>query len=161
MSIDAITPTSTPSPVDYALPYPGILPDNPLYFVKVARDSLVGFLIAEPNKKAEFGLHQADKGLQSAVLLLKKDSTKEKLALASLRRGNAYFADAVVQIKEARKQKYVMNDIIDKLLVSAKKHKEVYKEIQKKNPSIKNEVRELEKKMIEFEKSVESISKQN
>ena len=33
----------TPVPVAYQLPFPGLLPDNPLYFLKTMRDRLVVF----------------------------------------------------------------------------------------------------------------------
>ena len=33
--------------VNYELPYPGMLPDNPFYFLKVLRDGIVKLLINE------------------------------------------------------------------------------------------------------------------
>src|SRR5438105_4293482 len=65
----ALTPTQMP---DYKLPYPGILPDNPLYFIKTARDRLVGFLISDPVRKAEFDVLQADKRIGMGELLVSK-----------------------------------------------------------------------------------------
>ncbi len=44
---------------EYALPYPGILPDNVLYNLKVFRDKVFEFLIIDPVKKADFYLLQA------------------------------------------------------------------------------------------------------
>ncbi len=67
--------------VDYTLPYPGILPDNPLYPLKAFRDRMVSVLIADPVKKSLFNLLQADKRLQSAVYLLyDHDTTNIQLA---------------------------------------------------------------------------------
>ena len=48
---------------EYILPYPGILLDHPLYFLKNLRDQVMEFLISDPTKKAEFSLLQSDKFL--------------------------------------------------------------------------------------------------
>ena len=56
-----------PSPINYPLAYPGILPDNPLYPLKMLRDRIVFFLINDPFKKAEFNLLQADKRLGAGL----------------------------------------------------------------------------------------------
>src|SRR5258708_61565 len=55
--------------IQYELPYPGILPDNPLYFLKTFRDTIVLFLISEPWKKADFDLQQADKLVNASIYL--------------------------------------------------------------------------------------------
>ncbi|MBI3576483.1 hypothetical protein HY086_00365, partial [Candidatus Gottesmanbacteria bacterium] len=61
--------------VEYLLPYPGILPDNPLYFLKAARDKIIEFLIADPVRKAEFYILQSDKRLGMTSMLLEKGNT--------------------------------------------------------------------------------------
>jgi hypothetical protein len=53
--------------VDYVLPYPGILPDNPIYFLKDLRDKIMEMLIADPVKKMEFHLLQSDKFIGMAL----------------------------------------------------------------------------------------------
>ena len=55
--------------VDYQLPYPGMLPDNPLYFLKVFRDNLTSFFINKPLDKAHFDLLQSDKDVEASYLL--------------------------------------------------------------------------------------------
>lgn len=52
---------------DYLLPYPGILPDHPLYFLKSLRDKILEALIVDPLRKSEFYLLQADKRLNMGV----------------------------------------------------------------------------------------------
>src|SRR3989344_1770388 len=74
--------------VDYDLPYPGLLPDHPLYFLKMMRDSAIGFLISDPLKKAEFDLLQADKRLNSGLYLLHNDKDKNaELAQSTISKG--------------------------------------------------------------------------
>src|SRR5260370_38981843 len=66
------------SKMDYQLPYPGILPDNPLYELNALRDRIYGFLISDPLKKSEFDLLQADKRLAVGISLFNKG--KKELA---------------------------------------------------------------------------------
>src|SRR3990172_8326684 len=59
--------------VSYELPYPGrILPDGPLWFLKVARDK--AWLIVTPSnlRKAELNLLFANKRLSASKLLFEK-----------------------------------------------------------------------------------------
>lgn len=69
--------------IKYDLAYPGILPDNPLYKIKVLRDKISTILIQDPAKKAEFYLLQADKGILAAAMLVDKNKIDlaEKTAL--------------------------------------------------------------------------------
>ena len=47
--------------VIYNLPYPGLLPDNPLYITKIMRDKITDFLTRDNLKKAELYLLYSDK----------------------------------------------------------------------------------------------------
>jgi hypothetical protein len=49
--------------VEYYLPYPGLLPDNPLYYLKAIRENIQKFFISDPLRKAQFDLLQANKTL--------------------------------------------------------------------------------------------------
>lgn len=75
-----ITETPTPpvassSPkIKYDLAYPGILPDNPLYKIKVLRDKITKSLISDNYKKIDFYLLQADKGILATAMLLDKNN---------------------------------------------------------------------------------------
>jgi len=60
------------SPSAYQLPYPGMLPDHPLYKLKVLRDKIILFFIRDPFKKAAKHLHMADKELLMALKLAEK-----------------------------------------------------------------------------------------
>src|ERR1700683_4754974 len=73
-STSAIAPS--PSSVDYQLPYPGMLPDNPLYFLKVFRDTLTSFFINKPLDKANFDLLQSDKNVEASYLLVTQEQGK-------------------------------------------------------------------------------------
>lgn len=153
-SSSSALPTPTP---EYQLPYPGLLPDNPLYFLKMGRDKVMGFLISDPLKKAEFNLLQADKRLNAGVLLAKKTG-KENLAISTLSKGENYFEEAIAKIREAKKQGMEISEISRKLFLSNKKHQEVIKEIAKKiSPSNRQGINYLQQRMSNFEKEVNSL----
>ena len=96
-TVVAATPTEmmvsvTPSPMmeasaegiaqkkaEYVLPYPGILADHTLYFLKKFRDQILEKLISDPAKKVEFSVLQADKQLNAGIFL----EAKGKMALAA------------------------------------------------------------------------------
>ena len=62
-----------PESTQYMLVYPGMLPDSPLYKLKVLRDKITTFLISDPIKKIDFYLLRADKGLLASSMLLDKN----------------------------------------------------------------------------------------
>lgn len=147
--------------VEYELPYPGILPDNPLYFLKAARDRIVGFLISDPLKKAEFNLLQGDKRLNSAVFLFKKGKEKYSLALSTASKGENYFEEAIEKAREAKKQGMDTNDILRRLSDSAYKHQEVIKSFEKTaGQDFKKDIVSLEKRTGDFKKQVDLLRSQ-
>lgn len=116
--------TSTKAKVEYQLPYPGILPDNPLYFLKAGRDKLMDFLIVEPVRKTEFYILQADKRLGMAMMLLDKGSTT--LAETTLSKGQTYMDKAVSTIVNAKAGgRDVPGYAVERLTLSLAKHAEV------------------------------------
>ncbi|MFH1832888.1 MAG: DUF5667 domain-containing protein [Candidatus Levyibacteriota bacterium] len=144
--------------VDYQLPYPGLLPDSPLYIFKTIRDRIIGFLVSDPLKKAEFNLLMADKRLISGVELIKKNKTKEDLAYSTISKGENYFQEAIVKIKEAKKQGSDTTKILTKLSIASRKHKEVLVSLEKQvTPEKRATLLNLEKRVDEFEKEVDGI----
>jgi len=147
--------------IEYTLPYPGILPDNPLYFLKAARDKIVSFLISDPLKKAEFNLLAADKRLNSGVFLFKKGKDKYSLAISTVSKGENYFEEAITKVKEAKKQGMDTNDILRRLSDSAYKHQEVIGSFEKtSSKDFKEEIVSLQKRAEDFKKKVDLLKAQ-
>lgn len=118
------TPMPAPTPVEYALPYPGMLPDHPLYFLKNLRDRIIELLITDPINKAEFYLLQADKKLNMSIILT--DMGKTSAAQDTLAQSFASRAKAVALIQSlAHSGKNVPPFVLEKLSLSILKHKEV------------------------------------
>ncbi len=119
--------------VIYTLPYPGILPDNPLYILKVIRDRVVEWFTRDNIKKAEFDLLLSDKRAAMAVELAKQG--KDKLAIDTFAKGEKYFIKIPNLLKEAKKQgTSPSSDFVSKLKVSNAKHRELLNNLLKDFP---------------------------
>lgn len=145
---------------NYELPYPGLLPDHPLYFIKMLRDRVIGFFISDPIKKAEFDILQADKRLNGAIYLFyKKSSEKDELAISTISKGQNYFDDALVKIKLAKQQGINISDINTKLKASLKGHGLTLKNIESKvSEKTKKKLKVSQKRIYDLEKQATSIN---
>jgi len=143
---------------EYVLPYPGILPDSPLYFLKAIRDRIINFLISDPIKKTDFNLLQADKRLNEGIMLFAKGETKYNLAITTISKGENYFDEAIKQIVQARKQGKDINNITSRLYQSSFKHEEVIKQLENKVAgNVKQGLIVQEKRVKEFKKMVKAL----
>lgn len=112
---------------DYELPYPGLLPDSPLYFLRITRDKIVGFLISDPLKKSEFNLLQADKRLNAGIYLFnsaKQNENKMKLAVSTVSKAENYFEEALSKMQEAKMQGKEISGIERNLRNALRKHEQ-------------------------------------
>lgn len=116
--------SATPSSqqINYDLPYPGLLPDSPLYFLRIIRDRVVGFLISDPLKKSEFDLLQADKRLNAGIYLFNKG--KISLSISTISKAENYFGEAIDKMEEAKKQGEAIKDMREKLNNASEKHEQ-------------------------------------
>lgn len=123
-------PTPISARVEYVLPYPGILPDNPLYFLKNLRDKIIEMLISDPMNKAEFYILQADKKLNMSVMLA--GSGKSTLAQEVLTQALVSRTQAVVFLETTvQSGKQVPGFVVEKLTLSLRKHQEVLTDMKK------------------------------
>lgn len=156
--------TVTPSPApmqDYALPYPGLLPDNPLYVVKTFRDQVIAFFISDPVKKSSFYLLQADKRLEATWYLLKEGNSKDTLALSTLSKSNNYLDLALSQAQVAEKSGENMNGLPQQLRNAITKHEAVVATIaQNLTAGNKTAALQEDRRLDDFAKSAAAISTQ-
>lgn len=115
----------TPTPIDYQMPYPGILPDSPLYKFKTLRDRIVSFLISDPIKKGEFNLLTSDKRIGAAQMLYNGHVKDTQLISDTVSKGENYFSEALTQVHFAKKQGANTNDLLHRMFLSNKKHLEI------------------------------------
>ena len=110
----------------YPLPFPGILPNHPLYFLKVVRDTLIEKMITNEIKKAEFYILQADKRLQMSLEL----SGDEYTSLREATRNEAFLyreKSLTTLLNAFEKNIIVPRYVLEKLLVSTKNMKKCYR----------------------------------
>lgn len=122
------TPSSetTPKSVNYELAYPGMLPDNPFYVLKVIRDGVVKMLINDPFKRAKFSLLNSDKRVFAGKLLL--DKGKDALALETIEKSNNYLDDTVAAVRDLKRQNPKSPDaepFLQQLKTAIHKHREL------------------------------------
>jgi hypothetical protein len=103
--------------IDYALAYQGkILPDNPLWYLKVLRDKAWLAITFNDAKKADLNLLFADKRLNASLELFKNN--KPDLGTSTLSKSGKYMEKAGEQAKDNK-------DLLNKLALSSLKHRQV------------------------------------
>ena len=128
-----ILPAATESgqtPVDYYLPYPGILPDHFLYPIKMIRDRILVFFTTDPLKKAELFLLFADKRIGAAKSLV--EGGKQELGVTTLTKAEKYLEKAVNQENVAREKGKDTIAFLEKMAKASLKHEELLLEIKEK-----------------------------
>ena len=123
--------------VDYYLPYPGILPDHPLYWLKMVRDRVGLITVTGKTAKAEKLLLYADKRLGAAWALI--DGNKLPLGVSTLTKAEKYLEQAV-QLRD----NFADQNKLDK---AVKKHLEVLAILKEKTGSYSNLVEEMMMKL--------------
>lgn len=119
--------------VIYEFPYPGILPDHPLYFLKVSRDKLLDFFTRDPLKKVNLYLLFSDKRVKMAEFLSKKG--KSDLAIATASKSEKYFLKIPELLKASKKQgNGATSEFLERVRSSNVKHKEILEMLLKELP---------------------------
>lgn len=150
------------STVDYQLPYPGILPDNPLYPLKVLRDKIYDFFLRDPLKKAEFRLLMADKRLFMAIMLA--DRKKIQLAQQTISKSSKYYEEAVLTLYKAQKEGREITELRSRLIKAGEKHQEIILGLMEDSPEeIKRGLQESLERIVKYreELSSKSLNMQN
>ncbi len=141
------------SEVNYTLPYPGILPDHPLYFVKLLRDQILELLIVDKLRKLEFFVLVADKHVAMVAELVQKENMD--LAGTILVRGVDYFAKALTTGKAYQETGTALpGHIKEKMRFASQKYIEVLTHIKIREDSaldkrVKSEVERIQQLQLE------------
>lgn len=115
------------SGVEYSLPYPGILPDHPVWFVKVVRDRLWRVLTIDPLKRANRTLFLADKRLIASKQLFEKGNFEMGVATAA--KAERYLENALAEAKDAKVKGKNADGFFETLAKSALTHREILEEV--------------------------------
>ncbi len=156
------TAGSSSATIDYILPYAGILPDSPFYFMKTFRDKVVSFFVTDPKKQAEFDLLQADKRLVAGRYLFTESHPKYSLALDTISKGENYFFFGIENASIAKKQGEDVNGLLDTMLTASLKHKEVLIALEESSPmSYQPIIAGQVKRVEDFTKQVTSLKQKH
>lgn len=123
----------TPTTIDYNLPYPGILPNHPLYFLKNIRDEILLFFTRSLLKNSRVRLLIADKNLGMATQLI--DLGLDKEAIQVLQKGEKHLLVAILQLQELKKRGELPAGAVDKFELAARKHEDVINHLMNQNLS--------------------------
>lgn len=116
---------------EYTLPWPGILPDNRLYKLKVLRNKIIARIIINPVKRVEFDLLMADKTIYTSKLLV--DKGEIVLAKDTALKGENYYSILVQDYNRALLHgKKIPESLDSKITLAAIKHQEIFKELENK-----------------------------
>lgn len=139
-----VTPVATKS--SYFLAYPGILPDNPLYKIKMIRDRLKIWFTGETVEKASLYLLYSDKRLGAGKILI--EGGKPELGIPTLVKGERYFESAILETEKAKREGKDISLLQNSLKEASLKHEEILNEIMEKvDPSGKSAVEDIVKYM--------------
>lgn len=123
---------------EYILPFPGLLPDHPLYFLKNFRDLLLDKLIVDPIRKSEFYLLQSDKKLAMTISFIEKGNIPR--AEEVLAKSGKHMEQSIGGLMTLKSQgKAVSGDIVDRITRALVKHEEVLTEFIQKAQGIEKE----------------------
>lgn len=109
--------------IEYYLPYPGVLPDSPLYKVKMVRDRISMWLTFGEEKKAERELLYADKRINAAVVL--SEGGKKSLGVSTATKASKYLYGSFVKLEKAAKSGKDVKSMLLKLGKASAKHAEI------------------------------------
>lgn len=138
--------------VEYYLPYPGILPDSPLYKLKAVRDRVSLLTTFDPIKKAEKELFLADKRINAAQALY--EGGKVDLAISVATKAEKYLASSTANTIKLSDEGKDVKSHLAKLSLASLKHIDLLTGFKEKsNPS---QVIVIEKTIME----VDSLHKQ-
>ncbi len=129
----AATPSASVSPtpaVEYYLPYPGILPDNPLYKLKMVRDRIVLWLTFDPLKKSQLELLYADKRVNAAWEL--EQGGKSSLGVSTATKAEKYLEQSANGVIDLQKQGLDVKSQLLTLQSAATKHTELLQTMQER-----------------------------
>lgn len=136
-TVALIQPVVANVTVEYVLPYPGILPTHPLYFLKMMRDQIVEALISDPVKRADFYITQADKKLSMALAL--SDAKKSKEMLRAIDDALTLRQKSIKQLEELRgANQEIPGYISDQLTRSLSKHLEVITQLKQDKKAVQD-----------------------
>lgn len=137
------------SGVEYSLPYPGILPDSPIWPVKAFRERLDLYFTFDPLEKAQKTLFLADKRISAAKKLFEKGDISRSVATAA--KAEKYLEAALIKSRDADVRGKDASGFFETLFKASLTHRQVLEEMMVKAP---DEGKPMLNKTLDYPKAV-------
>ena len=121
-----------PETEEYPLPYPGFLPDHPLYFLKMTRDRIQLWFTGQPLARAKLLLHYSDKRISASLALAEKG--KVGLAVSTATKAEKYLTQAIDAAKLAETRGDNTKDFYRQLFAATEQHEKVLLGVMSRTP---------------------------
>lgn len=145
----SVTPVPTITPqlkIEYFLAYPGVLPDSPLYKIKMIRDQIVLWLTTDAGRRAELFLLYADKRIGAGKVLI--EGNQVPLGISTLTKGAKYLERAIEQTKKAKTKGKKVDSLEINIKNASLKYEEILAgQLEKVNSDGKTALNELLKSL--------------
>ena len=129
----SVLPTASPEQsVDYTFPYPGVLPDNALYKVKMLRDRIVEWFIRDDLRLSEYYLKMGDKRVNAAKFLASYG--KLDLAATTASKAEIYLLRSVESAEKAKNAGSDVKSFLGTLSTASLKHAEYLTDMMGRAP---------------------------
>lgn len=115
---------------NYYLPYPGILPDHPLYFLKMIRDKLMEWFTFDKQEKIKLLELYADKRLGAARALI--EGGQAELGTETARKAVRYQERAIKLAEELKEEGEDVGRVANQVEKATAKHEQVLSTIEEK-----------------------------
>lgn len=152
------TQEATPAKIEYYLPYPGILPDSPVWPLKALRDKIWLLVTRDPMRRAELALLFADKRVGMAQALVQ--GAKAEIGVSTATKAEKYLEQAFLEQERAQERGVDTGQFLEKLAKAALKHQEVLESLMTLVPEdarpILNQTIDYPKKV--YEKSAQGLN---
>lgn len=113
--------------VHYYLPYPGILPDHPLYWVKMLRDKVREMVTSSQSGKVDLWMSMADKRLGAAKALI--EGNKVELGTQTAAKSTAYLRQAVSGLEQLKSEGTNVGERANNMERETLKHAQILDEL--------------------------------
>ena len=120
--------------MEYYLPYPGVLPDNPVYKLKAARDRVQLWVILDQSKKAEKELLFANKRIGAAKFLA--EGGKIGLAVSTATKAEKYLESAYNRLDKLSRDGKDVKSLLIEVKKAMGKHQEILEEVLAKTSDL-------------------------
>jgi len=111
------------TPIEYELPYPGLLPDHPLYPLKKVRDRILLLFTRTPDRKSQLLHLLSDKKMAMVQVLW--DNNKKELAVATAAEAEMNLLSAAVEVQGLKQRNILSVGVAENMDLAARKHEEM------------------------------------